>query len=75
MNSERKFESDTMMEWVDKIKNSNIIRTAKLKPTLQLDQLLIFEPNIQCTAVEPKFSKVSNRKYVYFEWKKLLIYT
>ena len=59
MSSDRKFESNIMMEWVDKIKNSNIIRTAKLKPTLQLDQLLIFEPNIQ-----PKFSKVSNRKYI-----------
>ena len=37
MSSDRKFESNIMMEWVDKIKNSNIIRTAKLKPTLQLD--------------------------------------
>ena len=37
MSSNRKFESDIMLEWVDKVKNSNIIRTAKLKPTLQLD--------------------------------------
>ena len=34
MSSNRKFESDIMMEWVDKIKNSNIIRTAKLEPSI-----------------------------------------
>ena len=33
MSSDRKFESDIMMEWVDIIKNSNIIRTARLKTT------------------------------------------
>ena len=30
MSSDRKFESENMTEWVDKFKNSDIIRTAKL---------------------------------------------
>ena len=32
MSSDRKFESETMTEWVDKFKNSDIVRTAKLVP-------------------------------------------
>ena len=32
MSSDRKFESETMTEWVDKFKNSDIIRKAKLMP-------------------------------------------
>ena len=58
MSSNRKFESDVMLEWVDKVKNSNIIRTAKLKPTLQLTQLSIFEPNILCSLNFPKLANI-----------------
>ena len=32
MSSASEFESDTMTEWVDKFKNSDIVRTAKLVP-------------------------------------------
>ena len=70
MSSDRKFESDIMLEWVDKIKNSNIIRTAKLKPTLQLDQVFDFRTK---HTVQPKFFKVSYGKYILNEKTYLFI--